>query len=58
MQSLPAVSVAVRFTYVLQEWALYNWSQAPPDIESASGVNLGVTEFGELPFGACEDPIG
>ena len=56
--SLPApVTVAVRFTYMLQDWLHYSWSQQPPDFDSLSGGEVGVTEYGDLPFGACEDPV-
>ena len=58
MPEQPPVRVAVRFTYVLQEWPLYEWSQAPPDMDSFSGAEVGVGEFGVLPFGACTDPVG
>ena len=57
MSPLPAVTVAVRFTYQLNDWMHYNWNQAPPDLESYSGEEVGLTEFGDLPFGACEDPV-
>ena len=50
--------VAVRFTYLLQEWPFYEWSQAPPDMDSFAGAEVGVGDFGVLPFGACTDPVG
>ncbi|XP_006011569.1 rab3 GTPase-activating protein catalytic subunit isoform X2 [Latimeria chalumnae] len=54
---LPPVSVAIRFTYVLQDWQQYSWPQQPPDIDALVGGEVGGLEFGKLPFGACEDPI-
>eukprot|EP00918_Siedleckia_nematoides_P075131 GHVU01164295.1.p1 GENE.GHVU01164295.1~~GHVU01164295.1.p1 ORF type:complete len:938 (+),score=116.09 GHVU01164295.1:61-2814(+) len=55
---LPPVQVSVRFTYVLADWThLYTWSQQPPDMDSMVASEVGCTEFGDLPFGACEDPI-
>ncbi|KAJ8320495.1 hypothetical protein KUTeg_002082 [Tegillarca granosa] len=53
----PTVSVAVRFTYVLQEWVNSPWSQAFPDISTATEDDVGYTSFWDLPFGACEDPV-
>ncbi|KAI0217388.1 Rab3 GTPase-activating protein catalytic subunit [Lamellibrachia satsuma] len=52
---VPAVSVTVRFTYLLQDWVHYGWPQAPPDFDANS--DIGFTDFGDLPFGACEDPV-
>nr|XP_045004574.1 rab3 GTPase-activating protein catalytic subunit isoform X2 [Jaculus jaculus] len=54
---LPPVSIAVRFTYVLQDWQQCFWPQQPPDIDALVGGEVGGLEFGKLPFGACEDPI-
>ncbi|XP_077873429.1 rab3 GTPase-activating protein catalytic subunit isoform X1 [Ictidomys tridecemlineatus] len=54
---LPPVSIAIRFTYVLQDWQQYFWPQQPPDIDALVGGEVGGLEFGKLPFGACEDPI-
>ncbi|XP_074071155.1 rab3 GTPase-activating protein catalytic subunit isoform X2 [Macrotis lagotis] len=54
---LPPVSIAIRFTYVLQDWLQYFWPQQPPDIDAIVGGEVGGLEFGKLPFGACEDPI-
>ncbi|XP_010604488.1 rab3 GTPase-activating protein catalytic subunit isoform X2 [Fukomys damarensis] len=53
----PPVSIAIRFTYVLQDWQQYFWPQQPPDIDALVGGEVGGLEFGKLPFGACEDPI-
>ncbi|XP_064598105.1 rab3 GTPase-activating protein catalytic subunit-like [Liolophura sinensis] len=55
--SLPPVSVSVRFTYVLQDWVNSPWPQGPPDLSSVGGDEVGFTEIGTLPFGACEDPV-
>ncbi|KAF4026507.1 hypothetical protein G4228_018634 [Cervus hanglu yarkandensis] len=54
---LPPVNIAIRFTYVLQDWQQYFWPQQPPDIDALVGGEVGGLEFGKLPFGACEDPI-
>uniref|UniRef100_A0A5F8GGZ1 Rab3 GTPase-activating protein catalytic subunit n=1 Tax=Monodelphis domestica TaxID=13616 RepID=A0A5F8GGZ1_MONDO len=54
---LPPVSIAIRFTYVLQDWLQYFWPQQPPDLDAIIGGEVGGLEFGKLPFGACEDPI-
>ncbi|XP_018417310.1 PREDICTED: rab3 GTPase-activating protein catalytic subunit isoform X2 [Nanorana parkeri] len=57
LTSLPPVSIAIRFTYILQDWQGYFWPQQPPDIDAVIGGEVGGLEFGKLPFGACEDPI-
>uniref|UniRef100_A0A4W3HK87 Rab3 GTPase-activating protein catalytic subunit n=1 Tax=Callorhinchus milii TaxID=7868 RepID=A0A4W3HK87_CALMI len=57
LMPLPPVNVAIRFTYVLQDWQQYSWPQQPPDIDALVGGEVGGLEFGKLPFGACEDPI-
>ncbi|XP_028927395.1 rab3 GTPase-activating protein catalytic subunit isoform X2 [Ornithorhynchus anatinus] len=54
---LPPVSIAIRLTYVLQDWQQCFWPQQPPDIDALVGGEVGGLEFGKLPFGACEDPI-
>ncbi|XP_054134153.1 rab3 GTPase-activating protein catalytic subunit isoform X2 [Melozone crissalis] len=54
---LPPVSMAIRLTFVLQDWQQYFWPQQPPDIDALVGGEVGGLEFGKLPFGACEDPI-
>ncbi|XP_048835815.1 rab3 GTPase-activating protein catalytic subunit isoform X1 [Brienomyrus brachyistius] len=53
----PPVNIAIRFTYVLQDWQQYSWPQQPPDFDALLGGEVGGVEFGKLPFGACEDPI-
>uniref|UniRef100_A0A8C9U1K2 Rab3 GTPase-activating protein catalytic subunit n=1 Tax=Scleropages formosus TaxID=113540 RepID=A0A8C9U1K2_SCLFO len=53
----PPVEIAIRFTYVLQDWQQYSWPQQPPDFDALLGGEVGGVEFGKLPFGACEDPI-
>ncbi|CAH2305375.1 rab3 GTPase-activating catalytic subunit isoform X2 [Pelobates cultripes] len=57
LTSLPPVNIAIRFTYILQDWQQYFWPQQPPDIDALVGGEVGGLEFGKLPFGACEDPI-
>uniref|UniRef100_A0A6Q2WVR4 Rab3 GTPase-activating protein catalytic subunit n=1 Tax=Esox lucius TaxID=8010 RepID=A0A6Q2WVR4_ESOLU len=54
---LPPINIAIRFTYVLQDWQQYSWPQQPPDFDTLLGGEVGGVEFGKLPFGACEDPI-
>uniref|UniRef100_A0A8C7VFC9 Rab3 GTPase-activating protein catalytic subunit n=1 Tax=Oncorhynchus mykiss TaxID=8022 RepID=A0A8C7VFC9_ONCMY len=54
---LPPINIAIRFTYVLQDWQQYSWPQQPPDFDALLGGEVGGVEFGKLPFGACEDPI-
>ncbi|KAG7253213.1 hypothetical protein CRUP_028420, partial [Coryphaenoides rupestris] len=54
---LPPITIAIRFTYVLQDWQQYSWPQQPPDFDAVLGGEVGGVEFGKLPFGACEDPI-
>lgn len=55
--SMPPVSVAVRFTYVLQDWIHSAWPQLPPDFSSFCDGEVGYGDVGFLPFGACRDPI-
>ncbi|KAM9305112.1 rab3 GTPase-activating protein catalytic subunit isoform 1-T1 [Gastrophryne carolinensis] len=57
LTALPPVNMAIRFTYILQDWQQYFWPQQPPDIDAVIGGEVGGLEFGKLPFGACEDPI-
>ncbi|XP_077303937.1 rab3 GTPase-activating protein catalytic subunit isoform X1 [Lithobates pipiens] len=57
LTALPPVNIAIRFTYILQDWQQYFWPQQPPDIDAVIGGEVGGLEFGKLPFGACEDPI-
>ncbi|KAM4525060.1 rab3 GTPase-activating protein catalytic subunit isoform 1-T1 [Odontesthes bonariensis] len=54
---LPPVDVAIRFTYILQDWQQHSWPQQPPDFDTLLGGEVGGVEFGNLPFGACEEPI-
>ncbi|XP_062269956.1 rab3 GTPase-activating protein catalytic subunit isoform X1 [Platichthys flesus] len=54
---LPPVNIAIRFTYILQDWQQYLWPQQPPDFDTLLGGEVGGVEFGRLPFGACEEPI-
>ncbi|XP_064646210.1 rab3 GTPase-activating protein catalytic subunit-like [Lineus longissimus] len=53
---LPPVSVSVRFTYVLNDWTTFAWTQVPPDFDMSWG-QVGFSDFGEMPFGATEDPV-
>ncbi|XP_046346291.1 rab3 GTPase-activating protein catalytic subunit-like [Haliotis rufescens] len=55
--SMPPVSVSVRFTYILSDWSCTAWPQAPPDLSSLMEDEVGCSDFGNLPFGACEDPV-
>jgi len=57
VSNYPPINVSVRFTYVLQDWPVYYWPQCFPDFDSVMGGELGCSEIGELPFGACEDPV-
>ncbi|XP_041830042.1 rab3 GTPase-activating protein catalytic subunit isoform X2 [Melanotaenia boesemani] len=54
---LPPVDIGIRFTYILQDWAQHSWPQQPPDFDTLLGGEVGGVEFGNLPFGACEEPI-
>uniref|UniRef100_A0A8C7RH60 Rab3 GTPase-activating protein catalytic subunit n=1 Tax=Oncorhynchus mykiss TaxID=8022 RepID=A0A8C7RH60_ONCMY len=53
----PPINIAIRFTYVLQDWQQYSWPQLPPDFDGLLRGEVGGVEFGKLQFGACEDPI-
>ncbi|XP_005093890.1 rab3 GTPase-activating protein catalytic subunit [Aplysia californica] len=55
--SMPTVSVAVRFTYKLQDWIESAWPQMPPDFSSFCDGEVGYGDIDFLPFGACTDPI-
>uniref|UniRef100_A0A7D9NKN1 Rab3 GTPase-activating protein catalytic subunit n=1 Tax=Xenopus tropicalis TaxID=8364 RepID=A0A7D9NKN1_XENTR len=57
LTALPPVNIAIRFTYILQDWQQYFWPQQPPDLDALIGGEIGGLEIGKLPFGACEDPI-
>ncbi|XP_077392418.1 rab3 GTPase-activating protein catalytic subunit isoform X1 [Festucalex cinctus] len=54
---LPPVNIAIRFTYILQDWQQHYWPLQPPDFDNVLGAEVGVEEFGKLPFGACEETI-
>ncbi|XP_029383713.1 rab3 GTPase-activating protein catalytic subunit isoform X2 [Echeneis naucrates] len=53
----PPVNIAIRFTYILQDWQQHSWPQQPPDFDTLLGGEVGGVELGKLPFGACEEPI-
>ncbi|KAK2910702.1 hypothetical protein Q8A73_008417 [Channa argus] len=57
LSALPPVNIAIRFTYILQDWQQHSWPQQPPDFDTLLGGEVGGVEFGKLPFGACEEPI-
>ncbi|XP_036937159.1 rab3 GTPase-activating protein catalytic subunit isoform X1 [Acanthopagrus latus] len=57
LSPLPPVIIAIRFTYILQDWQQHSWPQQPPDFDTLLGGEVGAVEFGKLPFGACEEPI-
>lgn len=50
------VRVSVRFAYTLRDWTNYVWAQEPPDFDFLQG-EVGVGDFGTLPFGATFDPV-
>ncbi|XP_071844702.1 rab3 GTPase-activating protein catalytic subunit-like isoform X2 [Apostichopus japonicus] len=52
------VTVAVRFTYVLNDWTQYSWPLQFPDMDDTYVSEDGFTTFQSLPFGATADPIG
>ncbi|XP_051938960.1 rab3 GTPase-activating protein catalytic subunit [Hippocampus zosterae] len=54
---LPPINVAIRFTYILQDWQQHSWPLQPPDFDNLLGGEVGVEEIGRLPFGACEETI-
>ncbi|XP_072180720.1 rab3 GTPase-activating protein catalytic subunit-like [Diadema setosum] len=54
----PQVMVAVRFTYVLQDWTQFAWPLLPPDVDVISDDDdVGYPGFTALPYGAVEDPV-
>lgn len=55
--SLPAVTITVRFTYFLNEWSDSVWPQAPPDVDSCLGDEVGLKDMATLPFGTGQDAI-
>ncbi|XP_059181022.1 rab3 GTPase-activating protein catalytic subunit isoform X2 [Centropristis striata] len=57
LSPLPPITIAIRFTYILQDWQQYSWPQQPPDFDTLLGGEVGGVEFGKIPFGACEEPI-
>ncbi|KAM9850623.1 rab3 GTPase-activating protein catalytic subunit [Aulostomus maculatus] len=57
LSPLPPINIAIRFTYILQDWQQYSWPQQPPDFDTLHGGEVGGVEFGNLPFGACEETI-
>uniref|UniRef100_A0A4W4HI24 Rab3 GTPase-activating protein catalytic subunit n=1 Tax=Electrophorus electricus TaxID=8005 RepID=A0A4W4HI24_ELEEL len=57
LSPLPPINIAIRFTYILQDWQQYTWPQQPPDFDGLLAGEVGGVEFGKLPFGPCEDPI-
>ncbi|XP_061782570.1 rab3 GTPase-activating protein catalytic subunit [Nerophis lumbriciformis] len=57
MYPLPPINIAIRFTYILQDWQQYSWPLQPPDFDNILRGEVGEEEFGKLPFGACEETI-
>ncbi|XP_068610477.1 rab3 GTPase-activating protein catalytic subunit [Brachionichthys hirsutus] len=57
LSPLPPINIAIRFTYILQDWQQHSWPQQPPDFDTLLGGEVGGVEFGKLPFGACEELI-
>ncbi|XP_034564013.1 rab3 GTPase-activating protein catalytic subunit [Notolabrus celidotus] len=57
LSPLPPTNIAIRFTYILQDWQQHSWPQQPPDFDTLLGGEVGGVEFGKLPFGACEETI-
>ncbi|XP_074476553.1 rab3 GTPase-activating protein catalytic subunit isoform X2 [Sebastes fasciatus] len=57
LSPLPPINIAIRFTYILQDWQQHSWPQQPPDFDTLLGGEVGGVECGKLPFGACEEPI-
>ena len=42
--------IAWSFSFILDDWTTYGWSQAPPDLELFSEV-YGPEDISQLPFG-------
>ncbi|XP_028409071.1 rab3 GTPase-activating protein catalytic subunit-like isoform X2 [Dendronephthya gigantea] len=55
--SSPAVTITVRFTYFLNDWSDTVWPQAPPDVDSCLGDEVGLSDMATLPFGAVQDAV-
>ena len=55
--SCPPVTITVRFTYFLNEWCDSAWPQAPPDMDSCLGEEVGLSDMSTLPFGATQDAV-
>jgi len=52
------VTVSVRFTHQLEDWASYTWSVEPPDLDlfTASG-DTDFIQLKEIQFGCVADPV-
>ena len=54
---LPSVKVSARFSYILEDWTSYGWSQPPPDMDMFSGrvgsKDFQFLDFKSLKFLAC-----
>ena len=47
---MSSVKVCSRFSFILDDWTTYGWSQAPPDLDMFSEV-YGPEDMSQLPFG-------
>ena len=56
---MQSVKVSARFSFLLEDWTSYSWSQPAPDMDMFSGVfgSELVQDISKLPFGTAKDPI-